>query len=69
MIPRDSLQRFHWYEGSGRFEGVPECAMWTGEHFVGLGFSFGEWTAEEADYGERGFEPTRAVMRRGGEPA
>jgi hypothetical protein len=60
-IPKENLIRNSWYQGEGRFIG--DIAYWNGEIFVGLGISFGIYTADISKYGEKGFSPYKLLER------
>lgn len=56
MIAKEDLIDGRIYHGEGR---LGPFAMWRAEvdGFVWFDYTFGVWTTNEMDYGERGFAP------------
>jgi hypothetical protein len=62
QIPLEDLEQGRQYIGEGRFSGKPCVAMWDGARFVGLGYSWGSYQVDTAEYGDRGFSPYQSVV-------
>lgn len=63
QIPLEDLEVGRYYVGEGRFMGTPCVAMWDGKVFVGLGYAWGHYETNTAEYGERGFSPMQSVLQ------
>ena len=64
MINEEDLIDGEYYIGDGRFLGLDKCvAIWNKERkqFIGLGYAWGHYEANIAEYGDRGFTPIKLV--------
>lgn len=60
LIPRKDLKPSTWYLGDGRSGLVP--ALWTGEFFASVGYSWGQYEIDQYKYGAQGFSPYQEII-------